>query len=322
MKLYTYIDNGREILGAENPDNAMVDLLAASGGDVRFASMMALIEAGEPGLDLARKLVETIAVDWVRPMAGLQLAAPIPRPWKLRGSSVFERHLKQSAEGAARRMAANAPDPESAFTQISQSMGLDKIPGQGWYRLPAYYYMDVGSVTGSGTAVTWPAYSNWIDYELELVAVIGKPGKDIAREAANRHIFGYTMLNDLSARDAQLEAMGTGMGAAKGKDFENSTPMGPCIVTADDIADPYALKVKVRVDGEEWAASDGSEAIFKFDQCIAYASQSQTVHAGEMFSTGTLPSCSSMEMMRTVERGAKIEFEVEKIGVLRTEIGK
>jgi 2-keto-4-pentenoate hydratase/2-oxohepta-3-ene-1,7-dioic acid hydratase in catechol pathway len=282
--------------------------------------MMALIEAGPQALNLARELVKHPEKNAVRAMNSLKLAAPIPRPQKLRGFSVFERHLRQSAEGAARKMSAGATHPEVAYQQIRTELGLDKIPGPGWKVTPGYYLMDHTVVVGHDSTVHWPAYSNWIDYELELVAVIGQSGKDIAQKNASAHIFGYTIVNDLSARDAQLKAMATALGPAKGKDFDGANPMGPCIVTADEISDPYALTVKVRVNGKVWSSADGREAQFRFDQCIAYASQSQTLGAGEMLTTGTYPDCSSIELGLAVQPGDVIEFEVEKIGVLKTRI--
>lgn len=320
MKLYTFVLEGIERLGAQNDDGNMVDLLAASGGDDRFASMLSLIRSGEMGLELARRLIVNAEAGAVFAMEGLLLAAPIPRPPKLRGHSTFEAHLLQSAEGAARRLAERTADPLAAYEQIRSSMNLDKMPSPGWYKTPGYYLMDTSLVIGTDREVVWPAYSNWIDYELELVAVIGTPGKDISAQNAQNHIFGYTMVNDLSARDAQLEAMATGMGPAKGKDFDDSNPMGPCIVTADEIPDPYALMTRVRINGEQWSQTDGRAAQFRFDQCIAYASMAQALQPGELISTGTLPGCSSLELQRTVHRGDLIEFEVDRIGILRVRI--
>ena len=316
MKLYTYILHGEERVGGESSNGRIVDLLAASGGDPVFSTMVSLIEAGDDGLAKCRKILAGYTPEQSHAKQDVVLGAPIPRPRTLRGFSVFERHLRQSAEGAARRLSASSPDPETAYHQIKTQMNLDKIPSPGWHATPCYYYMDHTCVTGSGTTVKWPSYSNWIDYELEIVAVIGKPGKDIASSAASSHIFGYTLVNDLSARDAQLKAMATGLGAGKGKDFENSNPMGPCIVTADEIPDPYALRARVFVNGEEWSDSDGREAAFRFDSCIAYASQSQMLVSGDMLTTGTLPSSSSIELQREVKPGDTIEFDVEGIGKL------
>jgi 2-keto-4-pentenoate hydratase/2-oxohepta-3-ene-1,7-dioic acid hydratase in catechol pathway len=323
MKLYTFIDNGQERVGAEAADGQIVDLAMAAGirngiAPPAFNSMQELIDGGIAAREAAAQVLADPPENSLRPRQLLQLAAPLPRPRKIRGFSVFEQHLKQSSEGVARLLAAAAADPAAAYAASRKAFNLDNIPSPGWYRTPVYYYMDVSTVTGHDTTVTWPAYSNWIDYELEIAAVIGTSGKDIPRERANEHIFGYTIVNDLSARDAQLEAMATGLGVAKGKDFDNSNPMGPCIVTADEIADPYALRVRVRINGEEWSSNTGKDARWRFDECIAYASRSQIIHAGELFSTGTIPNCSSIELIRRVSRGSTVELEVEGIGVLRT----
>jgi len=320
VKLYAIVDNGGGRVGAETANGDIVDLLAASGNDARFASMLNLIEAGEAALGLAREINARAPARASHKRETLRFSAPIPRPPKLRGYSVFERHIRQSAEGIARRLAAGAPDPEAAYRERRKALNLDALPGPGWGVTPAYYYMDTYAVAGHDNQVAWPSYSNWIDYELELVAVIGRAGRDISQDDANSHIFGYTILNDLSARDEQLKCMATSLGPAKGKDFEQSNVMGPCIVTADEIADPYALKVEVRVNDEVWSTSTGAEAHFRYNQCIAYASQAQTIHAGEMFSTGTFPNCSSLELQRIVKKGDVIELEVEKVGVLRTQI--
>jgi 2-keto-4-pentenoate hydratase/2-oxohepta-3-ene-1,7-dioic acid hydratase in catechol pathway len=157
---------------------------------------------------------------------------------------------------------------------------------RGWLVTPGYYLPDVTTIAGSDETVAWPAYSNWIDYELELVAVIGKRGKDISRERAADHIFGYTILNDLSAREAQLKAMATGAGPGKGKDFDKSNPLGPCIVTVDEIPEPYALEVRIFVNGEQWSSGTTAGPQWRFADCISHASQAQTIVAGELISTG------------------------------------
>jgi 2-keto-4-pentenoate hydratase/2-oxohepta-3-ene-1,7-dioic acid hydratase in catechol pathway len=320
MKLYTFIDEGKERIGAETTDGGIVDLAAVDKECAYFSSMLDLIKGGEEAVDRARAIIAQAPASALRDLSKLKLAPPIPRPPKFRGHSVFETHIKQSAEGVARMMAAAAPDAEAAYQKIRKDMNLDKMPGPAWYETPANYLMDHTALVGHDATVTWPSYSNWIDYELELVAVIGRPGKDIKKENAFSHIFGYTIFNDLSARDAQLKAMGTGLGAGKGKDFDGSNPVGPCIVTADEIPDPYALNVRVLINGEVWSKSDGRTAHFKYDDCIAYGSQSQMIASGELISTGTFPNCSSIELQKVVKRGDTIELEVEGIGTLRTRI--
>ncbi|MBK7903761.1 MAG: fumarylacetoacetate hydrolase family protein [Proteobacteria bacterium] len=319
MKLYTFIDHGVERIGAEAADGGMVDLAAASGDAAYFSSMQAMIEGGREALAHAYRSGRATQErnphpGWVKDR-GSDPASP-QTPWMLdvREARATVSRRRRTPARSWRTGSRGSLQGKAEGTQSRQ------LPPPGWYETPGYYLMDVDCIVGTDTLVSWPAYSDWIDYELEIVAVIGRGGKDIARENAYEHIFGYTLVNDLSARDAQLKAMATGLGPAKGKDFDGSNVMGPCIVTADEIPDPYALSAHVLVNGERWSSSDGQEAQFRFDQCIAYASQAQTIRPGEMISTGTLPSCSSLELVRTVRRGDVIDFDVQQIGTLRTRI--
>ena len=319
MKLYTFVRDGQERIGAGRGEGMLVDLHAAHA-HAAFASMRALIEAGPDALVAARGALETASGDAQVRIADVRILAPLPRPTKIRGFSVFEKHLVQATDGAARTMAAGERDPEAAYSEKRRQFNLDSLPGVGWRQTPAYYYSDCTTVIGQDETVSWPSYSEWIDYELEILAVIGRGGKDIPVEQAHEHIFGYTMMNDLSARDAQFMAMSTGLGFAKGKDFDGSNPLGPCIVTADEIPDPYALALRTRINGEQWSHVQGITPQWSFTDCIAYASQSQTLHPAELFSTGCTPDGCSMELMRSVKRGDTVEIEAEGIGVLRTRI--
>jgi 2-keto-4-pentenoate hydratase/2-oxohepta-3-ene-1,7-dioic acid hydratase in catechol pathway len=325
MKLYTFSEGGQGRIGAGIGTDRVVDLRLAHRLDRKndlpaFATLQAFIEAGDEALDIARTILANPPAETVRPLDSLRLLAPIQRPLKIRGFSVFERHLKQATEGALRRMSAQDSDPEAAYARLRKSSNLDSLTGPAWRATPGYYHSDVATVVGPNETVVWPHYSDWIDYELELIAVIGRGGKDIPKDQAMGHVFGYTIMNDLSARDAQFKAMATGLGVAKGKDFDGSNPMGPCIVTADEIPDPYALTLRTRVNGEEKSCMNSSEAYWTFADCIAYASGSQTIHPGEMFSTGCAPDCCSLELGTVVRRGDVIELEIEGIGVLRTAI--
>jgi 2-keto-4-pentenoate hydratase/2-oxohepta-3-ene-1,7-dioic acid hydratase in catechol pathway len=325
MKLVTFrTDDGPERLGALIDDASVLDLAAAADSAGRsspaLGGMQAFIESGPAALDIARALVDKAPQPALRSLDRVRLLPPLPRPPKLRDFSCFEKHLKQAAEGAARALAAQSVDPEHEYERIREAHGLNRIPSPGWYALPGYYYSDVTTVVGHDVSVTWPAYSRWIDYELELAAVIGTTGKDIERTRALTHIFGYTVFNDLSARDAQLAAMSTGLGTGKGKDFDGSNVLGPCIVTADEIPDPYQLSMVARVNGEEISRGNTSEMHWRFEDCIEYAARSQTLYAGEVFGSGTVGNGSTIELGVTLKRGDVIELEIEKIGVLRTAI--
>jgi 2-keto-4-pentenoate hydratase/2-oxohepta-3-ene-1,7-dioic acid hydratase in catechol pathway len=230
----------------------------------------------------------------------------------------FEKHLLQAYGRLRRVRAAAAPDPEKALRELEEQ-GYLAIP-KVWYERPCYYKPNRLNVCGTNQDVVWPAYSKVIDYELEFACVMGSDARNIPKDKARAHIFGYTIFNDLSARDEQTHEMASGLGPGKGKDFDNSNPIGPCIVTADEIPDPYALTMIVRVDGEERGRGSSREMHWKYEDCIAFVSRDETIHPGELFCSGTVGNGSGLEIGRYVEPGQVVELEVEKIGVLRNRI--
>jgi 2-keto-4-pentenoate hydratase/2-oxohepta-3-ene-1,7-dioic acid hydratase in catechol pathway len=322
MRLVTFLASGAERIGAlVDGDKRIVDFAAAGGGaNPAFASMQALIEAGDAGLARARE----IAAEALRHQRGLveagavKLLAPLPRPVQMRDFLCFEKHLIQAFTQIQRMRAASAPDPEKALREL-EKQGAFKPP-KIWYERPSFYKPSRFAVCGTDQDVTWPAYSKTIDYELEFACIISKPGRDIPKDKARSHIFGYTIFNDLSARDEQSLEMLSNLGPGKGKDFDNANPIGPCIVTADEIPDPYALEMMVRVNGKERGRGNSREMHWKYEDCIAFVSRDETVHSGEMFCSGTVGNGSGLETGRFVEPGEVVELEVEKIGVLRNRI--
>ena len=148
----------------------------------------------------------------------VRLKAPLPRPVQMRDFLCFEEHLKNSFARAIDVAAAGAADPVKARAELEAS-GRFTIPPV-WYEIPIYYKCNRMSVIGPDEDVVWPRYSYALDYELELAAVIGKRGVDIPRDRAREHIFGYTIFNDVSARDYQMREMAGSLGPAKGKDFD------------------------------------------------------------------------------------------------------
>lgn len=321
MRLVTFTVAGAKRLGAlVNGDRLIVDFAAASSGDPVFASMLALIEAGAPALDRARAIV----ADAQRSGRGLietaaaKLMAPLPAPPQMRDFLCFEKHLIQAFARLRQVRAAAMPDPEKALREM-EAAGTYNVP-KIWYERPSFYKPSRFAVCGPDQDVVWPAYSKTIDYELEFACVIGKAGRNIANDKAREYIFGYTIFNDLSARDEQAQEMLSNLGPGKGKDFDNSNPIGPCIVTADEIPDPYTLEMIVRVNGQERGRGNSREMGWKYEDCIAFVTRDETIHPGEMFCSGTVGNGSGLEIGRYVEPGEIVELEVEKIGVLRNRI--
>jgi 2-keto-4-pentenoate hydratase/2-oxohepta-3-ene-1,7-dioic acid hydratase in catechol pathway len=159
-----------------------------------------------------------------------------------------------------------------------------------------------------------------MDFELEFGCYIGKAGCDIAKEKAREHIFGYTLFNDFSARDEQTKEMAGQLGPGKGKDFDGGNAMGPCLVTADELTDPYRLTMAVRVNGEEWGRGNSSDMHWTFEDCIAHASRAETVFPGEFFGSGTVGNGCGLEQLRFLQSGDTVELEVEGIGILRNRV--
>jgi 2-keto-4-pentenoate hydratase/2-oxohepta-3-ene-1,7-dioic acid hydratase in catechol pathway len=202
-----------------------------------------------------------------------------------------------------------------------EAKGILAIP-QVWYERPIFYHPNRLNVVGPDEDVLWPAYSSALDFELEFGCFIGTPGKDIPRERARRHIFGYTIFNDVSARDEQTREMPGQLGPGKGKDFDTGNVLGPCLVTADELPDPYKLTMAVRVNGEEWGRGNSSEMRWRFEDCIAHVARSETLYPGEFFASGTVGGGSGLEQMRFLKPGDVVELEVEGIGVLRNRFVK
>lgn len=314
MKLATYETGGIQRIGALSADGKnLVDLAAASGNAPWSASMLALIEAGDAGLDGASKAVASATSAHHVPLAGLRLLAPIPVPPQMRDASVYPLHVRQAPVGmqklAARLQGKPVPD-----------IALPAEVPQAYRDLPIYYITNRFSVIGPDATVAWPRYSQFMDFELECAVVIGKRGKNISKANAFDHVFGYTIFNDFSARDQQLREMQGMLGPAKGKSFDSGNALGPFIVTRDEIPDPQALKVEVRVNGEAWMTSDTSGMLHGFDAIIAHVSMDETLHPGEVIGSGTVGNCCGLEQDRYLKSGDVVELEIEGIGILRNTV--
>jgi 2-keto-4-pentenoate hydratase/2-oxohepta-3-ene-1,7-dioic acid hydratase in catechol pathway len=318
MKLATYRRNDRTGVGAVSMDGMrLIDLAAAAGGrdEGAFASMLALIEGGERALDLARKVAERAEEtgDHQVPLAEARLLAPIPVPPQIRDFSVFPIHIRQAPVGlqklAAELQGKPAPDiptPEDVPPVYRQQ--------------PVYYITNRFSVVGPEETVRWPRYSRYMDFELELAAVIGRRGKDIPADKAGEHIFGYTIFNDFSARDTQLVEMQGMLGPAKGKSFDMGNALGPWIVTRDEIGDVRSLRGSARINGELFVEDDCSAMLHSFEEMIAHVSRDETIHAGEIFGSGTIGNGCGLERYRFLSDGDVVELSFDRIGTLRNKV--
>jgi 2-keto-4-pentenoate hydratase/2-oxohepta-3-ene-1,7-dioic acid hydratase in catechol pathway len=311
VKLATIrIGDGRERVAVVlDGERRLLDLASAherlrGGESTALASMLALIGGGEAVLELARQLVEAAPEEAMVDRSAVTLLAPIPMPPQIRDFLAFEQHLK------------------GAFAMAEQLTGRHMDIPAVWYQQPIYYKANRFSVVGPDADVRWPDYAQLLDYELELACVIGRGGVDIAAEEAAGHVFGFTIFNDVSARDAQAREMEGQLGPAKGKDFDTGNVLGPWLVTADEVGDPYDLTMVARVNGEEWSRGHSGTMHHRFGDIIAFVSRSETLHPGEILGSGTVGGGCGLELGRFLNPGDVIELEVERIGVLRNRIIK
>lgn len=283
-------------------------------------SVLDLIEAGEPALELARRLVKRSPTPAVLQRDHVRLRAPLQPPPQMRDCSCFELHLQQCFESARRTRAMRTPNPEETLRNTDMTADM-RVMGT-FNRQPIYYKCNRFAVVGADDDVIWPSFSKLLDFELEFGCYIGKRAKDVRKEQASQHIVGYTIFNDISARDMQGREMSGMLGPAKSKDFDTANVMGPSLVTADEIEDPYDLTMVARVNGEEWGRGSTKDMRWRFDDVIAHISQSETLYPGEFLGSGTVGNGCGLEQMRYLKPGDVVELEVEQLGVLRSRITK
>ena len=199
-----------------------------------------------------------------------EILAPVPEPRQMRDGMSFPLHILQAPRGQL-KLAARAKGDMAELARI-EAEPLGELP-EVYRKQPIYYITNRFSVRGTNTTVKWPRYSQVMDYELEFGIITKSKGANISAAKAKDHIFGYTIFNDFSARDAQRIEMEGRLGPAKGKSFDGGNVMGPWIVTPDEIGDPYKLKMEARVNGERRSQGVTEGMLFSFEEIIAHVSQ-------------------------------------------------
>lgn len=290
MRLLTFEDQGARRLGALVGEQ-VVDLAAWRPSMMAFADMRALLEAG-PGV-WARLTDDLAANDWApfaRPLVGLKLDAPV-RPSKIVaiGQNYFD-HVREQ----------NAVMPERPIM-------FAKFPT---------------TIIGNGDEIRWEsALSEQIDWEAELAVVIGRTARRVAAADAYDYVFGYTVANDVTARDLQK---GDGQWV-RGKSLDTFCPLGPWIVSRDEIPEPHGLPIRTRVNGETVQNSHTDQLIFRIPTLIEFITRAFTLLPGDIILTGTPPGVGAYRKPpRFLKNGDVVTVEVEGIGALtnpcRTEI--
>lgn len=308
MKLATFDAGQGPRLGALTAaGDALVDLTAS--GLPELASMQALIEAGDAGLAKARDAADggtSVA------LGNVTLLAPLPQPMQIRDASTAPRHIMHAPVGMRRLGAvlAGNEDPGPAEGTVPDI----------YRQQPIFYITNRFSVAGHGADIHWPAYSKYMDYELEVAVIIGTKGRDIAEADAGDHIFGFTIFNDFSARDTQLIEMQGMLGPAKGKSFDAGNVFGPWIVTRDEIGDYRDLRCTATINGKQVTDARLGDMLHSFEAMIAFISASETLHPGEIIGGGTVNDGCGLERFEFLEHGDEVSLTVEGIGTLTNRV--
>ena len=259
------------------------------------ASMATALGLGQPFLDAAYRVCEEVDAQAMLAVSEVDFLPPLDPPL-MRDFLAFETHIRN----ASARMGGNGPAEEV-------------------FKRPVYYKGNPSTLIGHEQEVSWPNYTEYMDYELELGLVIGKTGRNLAPCDALEYLFGVTIFSDFSARDIQGLEMSGGLGPAKGKDF--ATALGPWITTRDEL-DLANLTMVARVNGEEWSRGSSATMTWKVEELIAYASKGETIWPGELIGTGTVGFGCGLELGKRLYPGDVVELEVQGIGVLRNRIGQ
>jgi len=279
------------------------------------ADLLDFIKAGPAALDAAYAAVDFVLAEGPAPRATadgplvMDLAAtPLLAPLPSLGSKLicmgrnFAGHSKAAQKANAERAAAGDTRP--------QMRASAQIP-----KRPAGFIKFADTVVGPGAPVVYPSRTRKLDYEVEIALIVGTQGKDIPREQAMRHAFGYTVFCDYSARDqnSDLEDMNW---VRHHKNFDCAASMGPWIVTADEPLDPHDVAIRTWVNGELRQDGTTADMIYDFARIIEYYSVDQTLYPGDLFASGT---CEGTGMEKTdgswfLRPGDRIEFEIPQIG--------
>ncbi len=282
MRLITY----RRRPGAAPEAGVMVGDVAISLGRLGYPKMRAVLAAIDSSRDAIEKYLQSPPGGSTTPVREITLLAPILRPPKFICVGLnYRDHAAETKQ--------ELPKVPTIFSKFSHS------------------------VIGPGESIVLPKNSAKPDYEAEFAFVIGKPGRHIAAKDWKNHVAGYTIVNDVSARDFQMATSQWLMG----KTFDTFGPMGPWITTADEIPDPHALDIRLTINGEEMQHSNTRELIFDVPALVAFLSSAITLESGDIVSTGTPAGVGlARKPPRWLRAGDEVSITVQGLGELRNPV--
>ncbi len=300
MNLVTYSRNELVSCGILT-DNGLIDVPTIWPGPNPPRSVIEILQRGPNCLIKLAEL--TKSVDPLTPPDSVKLMAPIPRPGKLLAlAGNYSEHIKEAG----------------------LSLGLSDSPKQ--TTVPRPFIMPSTAIIGPEDQIPWPAYSNEIDYEIELAVIIGKTAKCIKPAKALDYVAGYTIANDISARSVTFKTNRTKRpwdefyDWLNGKWADGFCPMGPYLLTSDEIADVQNLNMELKVNGQTRQKANTAQMIYPVADIVSFLSYIMTLEPGDIIATGT-PSGVAMATGDFLQPGDKIECTIEKLGILTNKFG-
>jgi len=283
MRLVTFCHENRERIGVQF-ESHILDLSRVSAGIP--TDIKAFLSLGESALAQTHEALASVREAWLLAESDVTLLAPIPRPDKILciGHN-YHGHI---------------------------GIGKTELP-----EYPNLFSKTVNTITGHNQPIVIPPASTQVDFEAELMAVIGKRAYQVTEEEAKSCIAGYTIFNDVSARDYQKRTTQWMLG----KSFDTFGPMGQALVTTDEVPDPYTLDLELTVNGVPQQRINTCNMIFSIPYLISYISQVMTLEIGDVIATGTpskLPEVA--EQKRFLQSGDVVEITIEKLGTLRNTV--
>ncbi|MEJ7617415.1 MAG: fumarylacetoacetate hydrolase family protein [Pyrinomonadaceae bacterium] len=293
MKLYTFEVKGEARIGAEH-DNRLLDLAAATRHDRKLpADMLALIKEGKDGLMAAHDAIRSAGRDtsgkFSYDFSEVKVLAPIPRPGKILCSGINYRAHKEE-------------NPQAVMP--TEPFFFSKLPS---------------AIIGPGKPIICPQVSRQVDYEVEFAVVIGRRMKNTPAKQVIDSLFGYTILHDVSARDVQFKDNQITLG----KNFDSFCPLGPCLVTTDEMTNPGNVRLRTLLNGQVVQDGSTSDWVFSLPALLSFLSHRMTLEPGDIVSTGTPAGVGVFKKPQIfLKEGDIVRLEVEGIGALENTVIK
>ena len=301
---FTINDGARSTIGAFVEDH-YVDLHALSEGALPD-NMLAFLNMGEAGLEKAKAVVDDLGEGvagkpHVYAADDIGLDAPVPRPGKIIHTACnFDSHLEE-------------------LTDWQQPEWQSHNWGDFHFEHPTGFLEAPSSVTGSGSDVAIPRFTNQLDYEIEIGIIIGKKAFHVSPNDAMDHVAGYTIFNDLSARDIQAREHSNKV-ILLGKSFDGSCPFGPHLVTTDELSDPHNLTMKLRVNDELRQDANTGDMHYKTAELVSWWSNI-TLEPGDIITSGSPPGVAAgMKTPVWLKPGDRVDAAVAELGTLTVHI--